>query len=318
MLSTVEIQNKLIHKEKYRKCFSKLTLEEIAQINEKLFDTLVCFDKICRENNLTYMLVAGALIGAVRDGRCIPWDDDIDLIMPRKDYEKIGEILKKSQYKKFTMSYPENGRVITMGAHFYNCEIKLEDLIKKDIGESNIYESYIYLDILPLDYCPDNRIQDWLYGHIVDLLQMSYTSRRCFKKNDSFLNYLAQDSKILKLNITLRKIISIPLLPVSPKRIFKVLKYFLNNPETSKYATIAFGAKRYFGEKMPMDIWYPVSEVELNGFKVMAPNQAQQYLKHRYGDYTKIPTLAEQAERMVRLKGNWKKFVASDKNRRQL
>lgn len=61
-----------------------LTLQETREIQLKL---LLYFDKYCRENNFNYSLGEGTLIGAVRHKGFIPWDDDIDLLMLREDYE---------------------------------------------------------------------------------------------------------------------------------------------------------------------------------------------------------------------------------------
>ena len=64
----------------------KLTIDEIKKIE---FDILYKFSAFCEDNDLTYMLCGGTLLGAVRHAGFIPWDDDIDVLMPRPDYEKL-------------------------------------------------------------------------------------------------------------------------------------------------------------------------------------------------------------------------------------
>ena len=61
----------------------KLTLKEIKNIELSI---LISFDRFCKENSLTYYLAGGTLLGAIRHKGFIPWDDDIDVCMPRKDY----------------------------------------------------------------------------------------------------------------------------------------------------------------------------------------------------------------------------------------
>ena len=66
----------------------------MAEVQKKAVDILVYIDKICRENNLKYTIFYGSLIGVERHQGFIPWDDDIDIVMPRPDYEELLLILK--------------------------------------------------------------------------------------------------------------------------------------------------------------------------------------------------------------------------------
>lgn len=61
----------------------------IKDIQAKLLDNLIAFDQICRQHNLTYYIEAGTLLGAVRHQGFIPWDDDVDVVMPRPDYDRL-------------------------------------------------------------------------------------------------------------------------------------------------------------------------------------------------------------------------------------
>ena len=80
----------------------ELTLREI-QLAE--LEILIEFDRICKLHNLKYSLAAGTLLGAIRHKGFIPWDDDIDVCMPRPDYEKFIELFRSSvNTAKFDMS----------------------------------------------------------------------------------------------------------------------------------------------------------------------------------------------------------------------
>ena len=70
-----------------------LTLDEIKKIELGILDYVV---DICEKNHLRYFLAYGTLIGAIRHQGFIPWDDDIDIIMPRPDYEKLLDITESS------------------------------------------------------------------------------------------------------------------------------------------------------------------------------------------------------------------------------
>ena len=75
-------------------------LEELHQIET---DILTAIDEICRKENIRYYLAGGTLLGAVRHKGFIPWDDDIDIAMPRDDYERFLKVMRKGAhpYYKF-------------------------------------------------------------------------------------------------------------------------------------------------------------------------------------------------------------------------
>lgn len=67
-------------------------MEKLEKTKQIIYDILIDFDVICKSNNLTYYISYGTLLGAIRNGGFIPWDDDIDVVMPREDYKPIGLI----------------------------------------------------------------------------------------------------------------------------------------------------------------------------------------------------------------------------------
>ena len=71
---------------------SDMSKEEFRRLQLKVLDTLLYFDAFCKEHHLRYYLAGGTLIGALRGGGFIPWDEDIDVHMPRPDYEKLPKL----------------------------------------------------------------------------------------------------------------------------------------------------------------------------------------------------------------------------------
>ena len=124
-----------------------MTLDEIKKTQ---LGILLYIDKLCRENGIKYSLAYGTLIGAIRYKGFIPWDDDIDIVLKRSEYEKLLEVLYKynnSQYKVFSMK--DEG-------YFYPYA-KVGDLntIIKEKNWPDYKDLGVNIDIFPIDYVPD-------------------------------------------------------------------------------------------------------------------------------------------------------------------
>lgn len=123
----------------------ELSLREI-QLGE--LEILKKFAQICDEQGFKYFLHAGTLIGAIRHGGFIPWDDDVDVIMPREDYDKFVEYYKcnKDKLSPFSlMHYSTNVDYIYAIARFCDTRYKIDYDGAKDYGLG------LFIDIYPLD-----------------------------------------------------------------------------------------------------------------------------------------------------------------------
>lgn len=114
--------------------------------NKKLLEVLDEFLRVCQEQNLTYYLAYGTCLGAVRHKGMIPWDDDIDVLMPRKDLEKLYSMRHEVVGKDFKLaSYRDDAN------HLY-CMMKLEALTSTVVEHVNpIYVGGVYIDVFALD-----------------------------------------------------------------------------------------------------------------------------------------------------------------------
>ena len=118
----------------------------LTSFKKKLVGTLYAFDKFCESNDLDYFVCSGTAIGAIRHKGFIPWDDDIDVYMPRKDYDKLVAVrgkLSNSGYNIVTLG--DEGYMYSF-AKFYDTNTTLVEL--KEFPSCSIG---VYVDIFPLD-----------------------------------------------------------------------------------------------------------------------------------------------------------------------
>ena len=125
----------------------ELNLQELKEIE---FDILKVFDAFCKEHNIRYYFAYGTLLGAIRYKKFIPWDDDVDVLVPREDYERLIAIYNDSEkYRLFSSE---------RDANFLFPFAKLCDMTTRKIegNQFNGVELGVDIDIFPLDYWDNN------------------------------------------------------------------------------------------------------------------------------------------------------------------
>ena len=126
----------------------KMTLAEIQQVNLELMKDIHSF---CVKNDIRYSLAYGSLIGAVRHKGFIPWDDDIDIMMPRPDFEKFSAMYQSKEGYILSSFYDEDSYINYTRVYDYRtivkCPIKAS---KHEIG--------VWIDVYPLDGISDDDV----------------------------------------------------------------------------------------------------------------------------------------------------------------
>ena len=135
----------------------KITPEEIKKIQ---LDLLIQFAEFCKKNNLYYCLAYGTLLGAIRHKGFIPWDDDIDVIMPRPDYEKFCKLVAE---KKIATSLQNNS------TYPFVKIIDTRTLVRERFAQKE--EVGIWIDVFVLDGNFNNRIINFLHYKIAFVIK---------------------------------------------------------------------------------------------------------------------------------------------------
>lgn len=252
---------------------------------EILLSILVEFADICEKNNLTYFLGGGTLLGAVRHKGFIPWDDDIDVFMPRKDYEKLYQIWDEvyTHNKRYTLIRTNKEQ----NYHFRCMGIADKDttLIKKyNVNEDIVHG--IFIDIMPMDGIPVGKFaqaKQLVYAVLFNICNV--------QRVPNFENRaIAFGAKIF-----------LALIP-SKKMRYKIWKYA--EKEMSKYSLyeeeyckeLTTNTKA-LGRKLPSS-WFRetvYAEFENKNFRI--PKYAREYLAAIFGNYMELPPEAERVPR---------------------
>lgn len=130
------------------------TLKRLQETQIEILDEI---DRVCRENGLRYSLYAGSLLGAVRHQNFIPWDDDLDICMPRADYEQLLRIWNDEADKKYILLNKRRNPNFTQS--FSKIRKDHTCFLQFDI-ERNLYHTGIFVDVFPVDRMPDGKITE--------------------------------------------------------------------------------------------------------------------------------------------------------------
>ncbi|MCI5656293.1 MAG: LicD family protein [Candidatus Pseudoruminococcus sp.] len=134
----------------------EFTPETLRKLQLKELDTLVYFKEFCDKNNLLFYLCGGCCIGSLRTGGFIPWDDDIDILMPRDDYEKLYKLWDNGKQERFKLLRTDE-KIFT--GNIFTTIVDTETTCVKANQAHLDIPFGIMMDIFPIDGCPKGKFK---------------------------------------------------------------------------------------------------------------------------------------------------------------
>lgn len=252
--------------------------EDLEKLHKAMLLIAREIDRICRLNHIQYSLCEGSLLGAVRHKGYIPWDDDMDILMLRPEYNKFVEACKSDLDSRFELLTND-----TDSNYFYGFgKVILKDTIaiQKSL-EKTKYKKGIFVDVFPFDNISDEkklrnrqaRINYLLMKMLARKEKVAIEDKRNIKKRIGFflidlvVPFFSTEYMIKKLNANMTQYKD-----VYTKSVCNIAGYWGYSKGTMK--------RRYFDEY----IYVPFESIELSIIKSYDP-----YLKQMYGDYMKLP-----------------------------
>lgn len=234
---------------------------DIRKAQLRMVELLKVLDRICRENNLTYWIAGGTMLGAVRHGGFIPWDDDIDVNMPRKDAMKLKKIMGNKIFDGFAILQ----NTTTDKNYLNSAWMTLRDIKSEYISDELWHNRQKYrgfqVDIFIEDIGVSMKLKKpltWLHQQLV------------------FRPFVGRKMKYFRWAANLNH-------RIFDHIIFPFLRLFKFNDKL----TIGYGC--IFSNPLDKSTVFPLKEIEFEGYKFFCFNDHEQYLKQTYGDWRKLP-----------------------------
>ena len=269
----------------------KKTEFTLEQIQQREFALLEAFDAYCKRHGLTYCLCGGSLLGAVRHKGFIPWDDDIDLMMPRDDYERLRDLARKEPVADFLVHrYPGD-------AHYPYGFAKIVDT-KTVIYERNITDDG-QRDGLALDIFPLDRMYTAAWKNRLLLTRIKFWIQ--VGKVGAGMIRPERDS----LKKRLRNLVMVLLRPIAActryeKVMAKVDRIAAGRRNLTPYIVGNLGWPNQWKDMFPKEVFDSYVDLDFETGRFPCPVGYDAYLTQLYGNYMRIPKEGERVAHSFR------------------
>ena len=225
----------------------------------RMLDTLIEVDKICRRHKIEYFLASGTLLGAVRHGGFIPWDDDLDICIRREDWPRMRAVLQEELPQSLCCQDWTTEKNYPLSI----AKVRDKNSIFDEPHSHMVKERGIYIDIFFVEPSVPKWLRDPLdFVYVRCIRGVNNYSERFIEK---FLGYICYP--------------------------FAYLAICLCRLWTKIRKSTMFGRQYGYISKLFVhkDVIFPVREIQFEGHTFMAPNNTDEFLCTLYGDYMQIP-----------------------------
>ena len=250
-------------------------ISSVTEIQNIAYEVLVQFHHFCEENHLRYILAGGTLLGAIRHHDFIPWDDDVDVQMPRPDYERFLELTKDGMssttkvvsWKNMEQPYFSFAKVIDT-----------RTILRENISIPN--EIGIYIDVFPTDGLPDSQEEiEAKFKRIIHYKKLLILRVLKIQKGKS-------GSALIK------KALLVPFIRLlySPKKLTEKINAIATENSFDESKNVAFQVLGYNLKEVTIkEKFYDRIRVKYRDEELYVPSNYDDYLSSLFGNYMELP-----------------------------
>ena len=241
------------------------------------------FDEVCRANGLEYALVGGCMIGQARNGGFVPWDDDVDVAMPRADYEKFIRIADEQYSDRYYINNNDHNN----NYPFLNTQWGLKGTTYRTADMADFSGTFgIFLDIFPYDNVADDDramrrqiTKAWFWGKMLVLSGVRHPH----------IYLEGWKAKVLRAALVVTRA-CMKTFGVSTRRLYlKSYKYATMYRDTdTRRMNVMMDSKRY-ATLVDKDVYFPSVRGRFENIEVNLARQQHVFLTQYYGDYMQLP-----------------------------
>lgn len=273
-----------------------ISLENSKKLKAILVMMLLDLIQTGDKYDIDVMLAYGSALGAVRHKGFIPWDDDLDVYMSRKDWNKFKQVFQGSMGDKYQLEGPNCNNGYAPKQTFAKIYLKGTDLT--DIYDLNTpYLHGIYIDIFILDNLAEQSIVRKLDAKLAEILKFAINSQTYYEYPNPLIEKFMKMKSSTNFYLKLRKLLGFLISFRSHTSWCNWFDKFYSRHTKDSSELTQFSWSR---EVFDRSVYYPCSEGEFEGLKVKLPGDVKKYLSQSYGDdYMELPPIEKREDHMI-------------------
>ncbi|MBQ7822554.1 MAG: LicD family protein [Clostridia bacterium] len=249
----------------------------VRDVQNKILDIMKYIDTLCRKNSITYYIMGGTALGAIRHGGFIPWDDDLDIFMTPAEYAKFTDAFNADSHPDFVL---QEWRTTPDHLEYAKVRMNNTTFIEEHFKNRKDMHHGIYVDIMMLHKVPENRFIQKLVYLESKFVTLYGLSQRNWRPKTKLQALVLKSLKILPCKLMAK---------IAYKHIYKYDSF------TSGYKYCYWITPAKFKNGLfDASFFSAPADIPFEDTKLLGSEKIKEYLEYRYGDYMKLPPIEAQ------------------------